>query len=529
MSKINNSEELNLEEGVVGIDLGTTNSVIAYMDSKTKKPSLIKNKDDEVLTKSFIWVKEDNETGSISYKVGSKAKEKVLEDPDNVVSSYKPHMGTKKVIKHIGGKPFTATHCSMLALKYMKESAMEALDRAVPKVVISVPAYFEENQKTATLIAAKLAGIDVLGLVAEPTAASFYYATQNNLSLQDKIVLVFDIGGGTFDASIVKLDGEKSMVLGLDGNQYLGGDDFDQAMAHWVEEKLGVKIPDPGTREVLIQLCEKAKRDLSVEFNENGDLNPTVTIDLEKFNSRLLEKGIEQGKKSINISMEEFESIISGFVDRTRECVERVLEKSGIEQEDIDEVVLVGGSSRVPLIRKMLSDFLENDKFDMDYFNKYLVDPDLAVGYGAAIYAKLIMEGKQGNITDICPKNLGIENDRDELSVIIKGGSSLPATGKKMFTTTKDNQEIISVNIYEGINKKISGNTLLGKIDIPVPKHTQAGEFSIIVRFSLSKDGILGVKVIGDKVYKLEINRQDVLDSIEQEEGSDKTNLNWDK
>lgn len=482
-------------KGYIGIDLGTTNCVVSYINDQGEV-DCIPNLDGEIITPTFLHFAQSFD-GKIKTKVGAKAKAMGKEDPDNVVSSFKTLMGTPTVVKSVMGKNITSLECSELMLRYLKRSAEVYLNTTISGAVISVPAYFSEQQKDATRVAAKRAGLNVKRILTEPTAGAFYYGV--NAEVDEKVVAVYDLGGGTFDVSIISIFEDTSSVLGApNGDSKLGGDDIDRMLCKYALKQNGKSKIHKEKEEQLIRLCEEAKIDLCERITNNQYNGIPSVIMCDKV-----------GLKPVELTRETFEQMIDPLVQRTLVCFEHALADANITAADLDEVILVGGSSRIPYIRECLEKFLKDDRFTVNYFKTYAVDPDLAVGLGCGIYLKYIFDNKEKNVTDIVPKTIGIEVEHSVFEPLINKGRAIPASKSRTFTNACDNQVSVLCKIYEGEDKIAQNNTLLGQVAIPIqpgPKNT----VEVLVWTKISKDGILTVNVIssGNAPVELKVERQ---------------------
>lgn len=472
-------------ELIVGIDLGTTNSIVAYVENG--KPIAIK--DDEgrsAIMPSILYFDED-----LNLKVGKEATKGLIKHPERTIysvkrlmgKSYKDLMTTSQHLSYrileededelvkvnIEDKYFSPIELSAEILKALKKRIENYLDEKVEKAVITVPAYFNDNQRQATRDAGKLAGLDVLRIVNEPTAASLAYGI-NHLSSEGETIAVYDLGGGTFDISILSIEGGVFEVLSTAGDTYLGGDDFDIAIVnYWIqkypklEEHYG---RDSSLRQALRLKAEEAKKELSSsgEFvNQHGDYD--LTIERETFNSLIYE-----------------------LVMRTINSCERALEDAKLEKSDIDHIIMVGGSTRVPFVKDEVSKFFGKDVNDD-------IDPDLVVALGAAIQAD-ILAGNQKDILllDVTPLSLGIETVGGLMDVIIPRNSKVPTRVGRKYTTSVDGQKNLKVAVYQGERDLVEDNRKLAEFILSDIPPMPAGIPKIEIHFILDADGILQVK-----------------------------------
>lgn len=489
----------NKRQTTLAIDLGTTNCVCSYV-KEDGQIEIIPNKDGGLTTPSFIHVKQKGL--KIATTVGEKAKAMMKKDPVNVLSSYKTYMGTKETIKTVPvlGK-ITALHCSYLMLKYLKESAEQFLDVNINGAVITVPAYFDESQKSATKLAAKMAGLTVDKIVNEPTAATFYYGLESK-SQEPKTILAYDLGGGTFDVSIIQVIEDTCVVIGTAGDNRLGGDDIDTILLEYFLEqsKISIGKNDNDYREKLQRITEEAKIELCDKINNRNEVDASVDVYLpSKDNSTV---------STITLTRAKFEELIDPIMDRTMLSVDKAMDMANIDISEIDEIILVGGSTKIPYIRTVLSKHVNDSRFDADYFSKYQLDPDLAVGLGAGMFLKYLLEDKLSNLTDIVTKSIGIENSDGQLITLLNVGRVLPASKSKTFVNSFDNQDCFNLNIYEGESCVASRNTKLGTIVIPIPPSPK-GATQVMVKCTMGTDGTLRVQAIaGESMEDIEIQRE---------------------
>ena len=489
----------SIYEGAIGIDLGTTNSVISAID-KDGNIQLIPNKEGNKLTPSFIWIGEENK--KLTAIVGDKAKQKMSSEPLNVLSSYKTHMGTSKVIKRLFNKDFTAIKCSALTLRYLKESAEEYLGQEVTKAVITVPAYFGENQKNATKEAARAIGLEVLRILDEPTAAAYHYLSDNKFETPTN-VLCYDLGGGTFDVSIISIKGMYSRVLSKEGDHYLGGDNVDEAIAgYFLKDNFGMTLEEYKELnfvkyEVLIRQCEEAK------------------IATSKGEEYILHHEIDGKTETEVFTKEKLIEILEPIINRTMSIVRTSIINSGLTIDEIHEVLLVGGSTRLPLIREKLIETIPKDKFDMNYFDTYQMNPDLCVGLGAGYYLKMILDkNEKRNAENIISKSIGLEVEEGIIDPIIKKGTQMPNSKTKIYANANDFDEYILLNIYEGDYLKKESNTLLGTLKIDV-KPAKKNTYHVEVNIKVNKDGVVEAYVIKDNVKsQIQIQRKETESNI---------------
>lgn len=473
---------LQKDEIIVGIDLGTTNSLVAIIHPEDKKPVALKEHNSSSLVPSVIHFEKD---GNIT--VGEMAKPFLVSDPGNTIFSAKRLMGKtyKDVGSHAGnfayriiddvdklakvqvGKQFySPVDLSSLILKELKKTAEHILKTLVNKAVITVPAYFNDAQRQATRDAGKAAGLDVLRIINEPTAASLAYGFGLNEGEQ-KTIAVYDLGGGTFDISILRIDNGVFEVLSTNGDTYLGGDDVDAAIVqHWMQEHAWTNSADSnGIRQRLRLVAEEAKKQLS---------------SADKFVTGF--EGTE-----INLQRDQFERIIMPVVERTIVCCKNALKDAGLTREQIDEVIMVGGSTRIPLVKNKVGDFFGKTVNDS-------VNPDEVVAMGAAIQAD-ILAGNTRNmlLLDITPLSLGLETMGGLMDVLLPRNSKIPTKASRQYTTYKDGQSGMKIAVYQGERDMVKDNRRLAEFNLTGIPAMPAGLPKVEVSFLINADGILKV------------------------------------
>ena len=471
------------KELIIGIDLGTTNSLVAYV--KEGQPVAVKDKKKQrTLVPSIIHFAN---TGEII--VGEEARDKLIEDPQHTIYSVKRLMGksykdVKDIQQYFGyqvidddaeslvkirvnDRFYTPIQLSAEILKTLKKRVEDELDAAITKAVITVPAYFNDAQRQATRDAGKLAGLDVLRIVNEPTAASLAYG----LGQQDsQTIAVFDLGGGTFDISILRIQDGIFEVLSTNGDTFLGGDDFDRAIIDAWIEKNGIDPAELTRNKYLNQqlrlLAEEAKKALSSEDLFSGQLN-----------------GMD-----CSLSRQDFEVLISPLVDKTIQCCRLALKDAKMTPAGIDHVVMVGGSTRVPLVKNRVGDFFGKAVYDK-------LDPDEVVALGAAIQAD-ILAGNEKNILllDITPLSLGIETVGGLMDTIVPRNSKVPVKAGRQYTTSIDGQKNLKNAVFQGERDLVEHNRKLGEFILRGIPPMPAGLPKIEVHFIINADGILKVK-----------------------------------
>ncbi|MEO0478868.1 MAG: molecular chaperone DnaK [Planctomycetota bacterium] len=468
---------------VLGIDLGTTNSVAAVVGKKG--PRVLPGPDGDPLIPSVVSFREDG-----TMLVGRAAKDRVLEAPERTIHSSKRLLGrsgaeldeARKTLPYpveagprglarvrIDDRQISPEEVAAQILKDVKHNASQALGADVSDVVVTVPAYFDDAQRQATKDAAELAGLNCLRVVNEPTAASLAYGIDGS---KDGTILVYDLGGGTFDVSILKIDDGVFRVLATAGDTQLGGDDFDERLAGVLREKTGLKLEseDPFARQAIRRSAEALKVQLGVE--------DAATLEIDTGAGDPLRAAVTRA---------EFEGSIQDLVDRTIAQCRRALKDAEIRVDELDAVVLVGGSTRVPLVRSAIQDFSNREPEDG-------VDPDLAVALGAAIQADILAGGQRELLLlDVVPLSLGIETQGGVVSKLILRNATIPASVTEEFSTQVDNQSGVQINVYQGERERVEHCRKLGAFELQGLPPMPAGLPRIAVTFLIDADGLLRV------------------------------------
>ncbi len=458
---------------IIGIDLGTTNSLAAVW--RNGKSELIPNAAGEALTPSVVSVDEDG-----GVLVGRAARDRLISHPERTAARFKRFMGTAKTYT-LGSRTFTPEDLSSLVLRSLREDAEAYLGEPVEEAVVSVPAYFAEAQRSATKRAAALAGLKVERLVNEPSAAAV--AGHIGQGGEDKVCLVFDLGGGTLDVSLVERFGNVVSVTAVSGDNRLGGADFDLAVARGFCEDCGLDFDSlsPRRRELLIRQAERCKMALTNQERVILSIDDgTVSAALTLSNEWLIRK-------------------CGALFRRMTAPVQRVFLDGGVSPQELDDLVMVGGSSHMPAVRRYIARTLHKEPVKDSR-------PDTAVALGAGICAGMKARAadlRELVLTDVCPFTLGVarynesEQGRDLMSPIIERNSVLPTSKMGIYYTVRDGQDKVDVRVFQGENRYCEDNTLLGQLQLPVPP-ARRGEQSIRIRFTYDINGLLEVEAVNE-------------------------------
>ena len=452
----------------VGIDLGTTNSVVAVLEGG--EPSVVANAEGNRTTPSIVAFKGEETL------VGELAKRQAITNPDNTIRSIKRHIGTnwKETFE---GKEYTPQEISARILQKLKTDAESYLGEDVTEAVITVPAYFNDAERQATKEAGKIAGLNVLRIINEPTAASLAYGLENS---EDQKILVFDLGGGTFDVSVLEISEGVFEVKSTSGDSKLGGDDWDQRVMDWLIEKFksstGIDISnDKMAIQRIKEGAEKAKIELSSTSETEINL-PFITAN-DSGPQHLLEK----------LSRSEFEKITADLVERTKSPVENALSDAGLNYSDIDHVILVGGSTRMPAVQALVKSLTGKDPHKG-------VNPDEVVASGAAIQAGVLKgDVKDVLLLDVTPLTLGVETKGGIMTKMIERNTTIPTKRSETFTTAEDNQTQVEIHVLQGEREMASGNKSLGKFTLTDIPAARQGTPQIEVTFDIDANGIVNV------------------------------------
>ncbi len=485
-------------EKIIGIDLGTTNSVVAVMEGS--EPKVIANAEGNRLTPSVVGYKEGG-----NVLVGDPARRQAVTNPTKTVYSVKRFMGRRhneveseeKMVpyKVVGGpseyvrvkvddKEYTPQEVSAKILVKLKEAAESYLGHKVNKAVITVPAYFNDAQRQATKDAGAIAGLEVARIINEPTAAALAYGLDKK---KDEKIVVFDLGGGTFDVSVLQVadeGGESGTrvfeVISTNGDTHLGGDDFDQVLISYVagefqkEHKIDLR-KEPMALQRLQEACEKAKKELSSL--------PQTDINLPF----IAQAGGTSLHLQATITRSKFEELIDGLIDRCRKPVLQALSDAKMKPGDIDEIVLVGGSTRVPKVQRMVKDIFGKEPHRG-------VNPDEVVAVGAAIQGSVLAgERKDVLLLDVTPLTLGIETEHGVMTPIVERNTTVPVEKKQTFSTAADNQTAVTVRVFQGERPMAEQNRLLDQFDLTGIAAAPRGMPKIEVKFDIDQNGILNV------------------------------------
>ena len=477
---------LQQQEMIVGIDLGTTNSLVAIIHPDTRKPVVLKEHDSSSLVPSIVHFSDSN-----SIVVGDRAKEFLITHPQDTIFSVKRLMGksyndlrnhasfftykvidddTERLVKvQVGNKFYSPIELSSFILKELKNRAEHILKTPVTKAVITVPAYFNDAQRQATRDAGRMAGLDVLRIVNEPTAASLAYGLGLKRD-EEKLIAVYDLGGGTFDISILQINNGIFEVLSTNGDTYLGGDDFDHAIVNFWTQQLSISASQLSSDKTLAQELRLKAEEAKKELSSRDSFTTTIR------------------EHKVQISKKEFEKLIEPFVQRTIDCCANALKDATLKTQDIQEIVMVGGSTRVPLVKESVKRFFNKEVHDE-------MNPDEVVALGAAVQADILAgNNKDFLLLDITPLSLGLETMGGLMDVLIPRNSKIPTAASRQYTTQKDGQNGMRISVFQGERDLVKDNRKLAEFVLTNIPAMPAGLPKVEISFLINADGILLVK-----------------------------------
>ena len=459
---------------IIGIDLGTTNSCVAVMEGG--EATVIPNKEGARTTPSVVGFAKDGER-----LVGQVAKRQAVSNASRTVSSIKRHMGSDYKV-NIDGKAYSPQEISAMILSKLKEDAESYLGEKVTQAVITVPAYFSDSQRQATKDAGKIAGLEVLRIINEPTAAARAYGLDKDASQKGQKVLIYDLGGGTFDVSILEIEDGVFEVLATNGDTMLGGDDFDKRIMDYIvkdfKEKEGIELSDAMTMQRIKEAAEKAKIELSGVTKTNINL-PFITMTAD-------------GPKNIDLDLTraKFDALTSDLVAKTIVPLKKALADAKLTMNDISKVILVGGSTRIPAVVQAVKEVTGKEPFKG-------INPDECVALGAAIQGGVLGgEVKDVLLLDVTPLSLGIETMGGVFTKLIERNTTIPTSHSQVFSTAADNQTAVDIRVLQGERPMANDNKELGRFQLDGIAPAPRGIPQIEVTFDIDANGIVNVKAI---------------------------------
>jgi len=482
---------------VIGIDLGTTNSCIAVMDGG--KPKVIENAEGARTTPSIVAFTKDGER-----LIGQPAKRQAVTNPDNTVFAVKRLIGrrfddpmTKKDMELVpytiakgkngdawvtaGGEDYSPSQISAFILQKMKETAESYLGETVEQAVITVPAYFNDAQRQATKDAGQIAGLEVLRIINEPTAAALAYGLEKN---DGKTIAVYDLGGGTFDVSILEIGDGVFEVKSTNGDTFLGGEDFDSKLVEWLADKFKAKENmDLRTDKLALQRLKEAAEKAKIELSSTA----TTEVNLPFITARMEGGSTTPLHLVETVTRADLEKMVAPLIERTKEPMKKALADAGVSASDIDEVILVGGMTRMPKVRETVKDFFGKEPHTG-------VNPDEVVAMGAAIQAGVLQgDVKDVLLLDVTPLSLGIETLGGIMTRMIDRNTTIPTKKSQVYSTAEDNQQAVTIRVFQGEREMAADNKLLGQFDLVGIPSAPRGVPQIEVTFDIDANGIVNV------------------------------------